>query len=1301
VKRLAKTALAVATLVLGCAPGACGGKTPPPANPEATVKEVTEKLVQATREEAIGDPAKARTVYLDLMENAWGSSPWEIVATAASMDALVARSVNGLREVSPDTALAYRLKDYAFFKGDDEEQILSRVVDVQRHSHGPFAKGLIARQLEALAEHHGDWAGGERWRAARGCAREATVMGPVSATTLAGVHESSALDAFDAPVPADYTTPGAFGRKQAPLVVRGRGCRVDLSATGFGVGVREVVIDAEVPRHELIGVALRARSAATLRVGGKQVIDRPYELGADDAVRFARVDVKPGVVRIVLRVAVDEDGQGAEIGVFDDQGDPLRVHAPKPGERANQAALTYESVGYPLGRTPQERTAIALGALALGDPRTAERMLAEDAKSPKASPELLLAYARAVESAYDLSVVHRAERSRAAYERVLEAWPQSWEAIVEHAVLAGVRRGSGESRIEALKDMDSRRAKAGPHAQPILDVFEATLAAHDHLFDRSRAALERASGRLEGTSLLADAQRTAIPRSAEDRVRFTCSPLPPNDRSTLDCYDALRDVGDTTGAGRELERVRTLLGGPDLYLPLAFRDHLGVGDARSALAAYDAMLPGERTITATHAAGTLSKGKGGSGDKSASAGGNDDLRERLLAAAPTSRDAPSALAPSFRALGEDPAAAFAGIAEQVTAADRARPMMANAATVVLAHTEKYDVDPRGIVRFVMFDVRRVSGTTDVEENAQADVPDLTGRASSRVLRRRIFKKDGRVLEPDRTPNASQGHADLSQLEQGDAVEAIYEGWGIPGETGDIGIDTPDLLPDRTAVVSASIEIRLPKAVKPSLWNHAILGKPQESAEGDRRVLRWSLKDRGVRRIEESTPKMDRNVAVSLTTLTWDTVGRSMKETLGALVEHDPEPSAWAHEAVKKKHGDKPAPTKELVETVVAAAGEAVREAAPSVLSDITFGSPRGAQTVTARTILTDHEGSRSWLIVRSLRELGVLADVAVAENDPFSADPAFPPHFGRFMHPLVVAHVPDPAAPPQKKGKPTPTIDIWIDADVPGPPLPAGRISPELRGRSAILQDGHILPLPAMPGGDEKDEIDLRLALDDKGDARGTFTILLRGREAQEIAEALVRVVGSERQRALRGVVLAWVPFANVDEVALSSSEGSWQISLRADLTVPGYAQAEGGSKGTRKTWVLPGIDPVHIVFPRAGVGTLSSTYAGQGARENALAISRAVQYHAHRRIELPPGAKIERMPGPLAVKTPAVEAQRTLSVNGNVLEDDFILGIATGTIPPDQYGAFVGNVHKTDDAFLASTRVVPPGATPVAPAKK
>ena len=150
----------------------------------------------------------------------------------------------------------------------------------------------------------------------------------------------------------------------------------------------------------------------------------------------------------------------------------------------------------------------------------------------------------------------------------------------------------------------------------------------------------------------------------------------------------------------------------------------------------------------------------------------------------------------------------------------------------------------------MFDLRRVTGTTDVEDNAQAAAPDVWGRGAMRALRRRIFKRDGRVLEPERTPAASQEHADLSQLEQGDTIEAIYEGWLLPSDTGDIGIDTPDLLPLRTAVHEASIELRLPRALRRSLWGHPLLGAPTERADGSFQVISWHLTDHPVRRLED-------------------------------------------------------------------------------------------------------------------------------------------------------------------------------------------------------------------------------------------------------------------------------------------------------------------------------------------------------------------------------------------------------------------------------------------------------------------
>jgi hypothetical protein len=237
--------------------------------------------------------------------------------------------------------------------------------------------------------------------------------------------------------------------------------------------------------------------------------------------------------------------------------------------------------------------------------------------------------------------------------------------------------------------------------------------------------------------------------------------------------------------------------------------------------------------------------------------------------------------------------------------------------------------------------------------------------------------------------------------------------------------------------------------------------------------------------------------------------------------------------------------------------------------------------------------------------------------------------------------------------------------------------------------------MPALGSGqDERDEVDIRLALDAQGGARGTFTIVLRGRDAQGLAEALLRIVGAERQRALREVVLAWLPWANVDDVELASSEGSWQVSLRADVSVNGYAQLESASGA----WLLPGMDSLHWAWPRARASSLAATFAVRAGRESALAVSRAVQYHVHRRVELPKGATVARMPGPLDVRAKLIEASRRIEVKsgggsagGTVVEDDFVLGVTTGTVPAGDYDVFASGAHAADDGFLASMRVTLP----------
>lgn len=1256
---------------------ACGGGQKQPRHPSA-IGKLAAPLASAFREDATGDGAKAVDLYLRALDDAATSpeDPAHVAVVMAALDALVHRSVAGFADVAPTSALVDRVERAAVEKHGSIDERLAKVLE---HAEGPFAAHLVATAQLALAERRGDAKAAEAHRARTGCVRDALVVGPVAWTPVSSVYEPTSLDQVGAAAPAEMPGPGPFLPKAPVASVHALGCHIPLYAQSNMQGVRDVIVDVEVPKAGVIGVGLRTNSAAVVRAAGQLAIDRPYSLGTSEVARFAQLETdRAGTLRLVARVGMDQDFETFELGAWDAAGKPLRTHAPAAGQKSTVGLKRVAPIAAPAPATDDERLAVALGALAARESRTAENLLHPQIARTDAPPELLLAYARAVRLARDLPAVKSSERARTAYERVLETWPSAWEAAVEHAVLAGVRRGRAEANIEALTDLDKTRAKAKPSNPALVDAFDAATAGREHLYDRAKASFERAKASLAGTPLLREVERMAFERTGREHVAFECDAKAPSDKTSLACHHALVAEGNRDGAERELERLRALAGTPQLYLSLSTRSAIEVGDLGRAAKLFDAMNPGDRQISTLYSI----KGK--------------SAVPEMLRFATVARDAPASLPGLLRAAGDDPLAAFEGIAERVTSDDKLGPLLVNAATAVLAHQERYDVEPSGLTHFVMLDVRRVMGTTDVESNAQAAAPMLFGKDTVRILRRRIFKKDGRILLPDATPRAAQSHADLSQLEAGDAVEAIYEGWGVPGEGGNVGIDTPDLLPERTAVREARIEMRLPQGLRGSLWSHPTLGKAEEKIEQGKRVLVWTVRDHSVRRVEYGVPKMDRNVAVSFSTTTWDDVARGLQETLASLDADSPEVTAWAKEvegcSPPKANGVAPAeaqktpstcgPSRALVEKVVAASGQAVKEASGVVLADIDLGRS-GGQAVTARTTLATHEGSRTWLIVRALRELGIHTDVVVAENEPFSDSPSFPPHFGRFMHPLAVAHVTDPA-----KGT---TEDIWIDGDIPGPPLPAGRISPELRGRSALHSDGRIAPLPATTNTNgENDEIDERLVVDDQGNAKGVLTVLLRGRSAQDLAEALVRLVGNERQRALRGIALAWVPFATVEKVELSSTEGSWQVAIRAELTAPAYAQVEGTKAGSR-SWVLPGIDPIHYVFPRPYMTTLSAAYASQSSRESALAISHATQYHVRRRVELPPKAQIARLPGPFEGKGPLLSAQRKISVAGNTIEEDFTLEVTTGTVPKNRYDAFVAETHRTDDAFRASTHVKPP----------
>lgn len=1240
--------------------------TPGPESPQAPPPQNLAKGYAAALTAEAQDSLSAGP-YLDLLDAAIMNpeAPGALAAGSAALDALVTGSIAGLDGMGP-TAIAYRSREVfplvverlrRAWAAANREALPDGLGRASRSEALPFLRGGIASALHEFALFQGDAVAAEVWASRRGCAPTATVIAPLDWTPLRGLETKLPIGP-DQAIEKSYPGIAPFAAAIVPAIVHADRCLLDVTTTSFLQGTRALVVDVIVPFAQTIHLTLTSASAAVIEVGGVYALTRAFEAGGRPLERRASIQVPAGTTRVVVKLAQKGEPGLVELDLLGDDGMPLRTHAPRPGEVAKARAIKANAVEIaPLGTGEDDVLLAAGGLLGHGEVRAAAHVL-EQQPTAGASPAFALLYARAIEAAEDLPEAKMTERLRASLDRVLAAWPKSWEGRIGHARATERRRGLGEGSTQALRELgatpvDEDKGDSLAPRDRMVTAYATVTARRAGLLDVAERGYNELAAQAPGSPLLAAVDARLHPQVGQAAVDAACRGG--LSRADNDCLDALRERGDFAAALTEIERLRKLRDAPEALRDVELNVKIRSGDLKGALAIHDAMHPAERRLL--EALG-LSAGRGD----------RRGTQQRLARDRLAARDAPYAINPVSRALNlePDPAPRLETEGRTLVLADQKAAFAPGAATAVLRHTERYQIEASGLVHYVTYDLRRISGTTDVAGGGVTYGPAIDGRAAPRLLRKRIHKSDGRVLEPDAAANAAQV-SDLSQLEAGDYVEQITEGWALPGDTGQLVIDTPDLLPERTSVREATIEIRRATAIPFAIWSHPLLGQAALRVEGAMTVSTWEMKNQAPRRIEDGVPKLERSCSVSLGTLTWDQIARAAEENLRSLEEQDPYVTRWANEAAGS---DKKA-SRALVERVVAAVGKKVKIAGSGELSDVAAVYGGGSQRTTARTILELGQGSRSWVIYRVLRELGVKVELAIAETEPFSASVNFPPHVGRFRHALVIAHPPDG--------------DLWIDADVEGPPLPPGRISPELRGRSALVAGRGIVTVEGA-SGEAGDEVDLRLALDEKGDAQGTFTVLLHGRTAQTLAEAFETVVGTDRREMLRGVVLGWIPWADVDDVTVSSTEGSWEVALRAQIAVHGYGRPEG--KGG-KTWVLPGLEPIHLVFPRAMVGTLGATYASRGARQNALSIDAPIQYHVHRRIELPAGAKVTRAPQAVDVRGPNLTANRTTTIAGQVLEDSFTLSLPTGTIAADSYPLFVEKVQAVDDGFMAGTRVL------------
>jgi hypothetical protein len=1222
-------------IMLGIVGVGCGSHKPPQV-PGSAMDPLVVAFDDAMSKEQCGDGQQAVQAYLSLLEKSVDAGEIGVPSVLASLDALVWRSPIALDEIASRSALAYRVPNAFSLVKERLERLL------RTKTKSPISKAFLAFSLAQLAAAEGQATQAMVARKASGLVPEMWGVGPLSWTSLVGMEHTTPLEAPGSALQASYATDLTFLPRVQPHKIQLENGLFPVRKLHYRLGLYAMASDMVVDKPTRVWFMLHSPGAAQLVVGGKEVVRRSFSSGGNWVLNAGYADIPAGRTRAVVRFARRQNNAEFQLFALDTNGEPVRWNLPAVGQKA-EGVVTV--AGHVPMTVPADRgqELQAAAEIALGDHRAAVSRLETRFSPQNSSPVQSLMYARALRGLDNLPDHFIIERARTAYDRALQSWPNSWEAQLGHSLLLARSKSRAEERMTVLEELRSLTAKHS--AQPEVRSYQALVAKYAELLDVSRVNRKKIEKDLDQTLWGSELKVQLFPQIGKQALEQFCKPSL-LDRSTIRCLQLAYQEQSAAWFSQELPRLRTMAGSSQAYLSSEVAMQLALGNYPSVIKLYDQLMPGERDInTLLGLMNSMPK----------------ETHQRLQ------RDF-SSLAEASK--GWSRWQTFSGAlgiekrliaGQKIVEHDRNQPMATNAATLILFHEETYTIDAKGWVQQLTHDIRRVAGTSDVEQGQGSIEPFVVGSSERKILRKRIHKKNGKILEPDRPNGASQAHADLSQLEPGDYVEIILSDNIASDRAGQVVIDTPDILPPRTSVQHASVTVVVPEHINLHVWSHPTWKTSSQVANGNK-TYHFEVNNAQPRRLESGLARMDDTVSVSFGTYTWPQVSKHIVEQIQSLKERDPKVERWVRSAAG---GSKPG-TFQLAK-LTRASGKAIRVANGFLLSDQASSKMFGSQNETARSMLATREGSRTWLLYRSLKNLGYKVELVVAESTPFSAFEAYPARPGRFDHPLLIVH---------------PCFDIkqelWLDPDVEGPPLPPGVLSQQLVGRWALRNDGTMLRVPRTSSQSSSDSVRIELNLDTQGNAKGTFQVHLRGKAAQILAESFETVVGSGRQLFLRNVVLGWLPWATVDEVRLHSAEGSWEVEVRAKVSMIGYAQKEGSG------WVVPGMAAVHFVYPQAMSGNLSSMLTSQKTRQTALAIQQAIRYQVTRIHHWPASFRMQA-PKDFQLTLPLLKARRGYKAQAETLEEQFSLELQTGTVPVEEYTNFANEVKKLDEQFLRS----------------
>ena len=159
------------------------------------------------------------SAHLALLDRALANTaaPHAVEAVLASVDALVTRTVPSLERIGNDHAIAFRHPGAMKTVADH----LARNYEAASLA-GPFVRGVIAQAALELALHDGNAALAQTWRQRTGCARAATVVGPLDWAPITAVSHETPLEGATQPIAASYRGSGRSWRASSRERAGGR-----------------------------------------------------------------------------------------------------------------------------------------------------------------------------------------------------------------------------------------------------------------------------------------------------------------------------------------------------------------------------------------------------------------------------------------------------------------------------------------------------------------------------------------------------------------------------------------------------------------------------------------------------------------------------------------------------------------------------------------------------------------------------------------------------------------------------------------------------------------------------------------------------------------------------------------------------------------------------------------------------------------------------------------------------------------------------------------------------------------------